>query len=141
MKTNDLTISTYSNVTSMLNAYVDSLDDVVSGNSSTDKTNSRVIEHMSKGLTSEKAAQGAMIHYGALLSMNCDKGESDKVMSRITDLLLGLTQHQLHIVEKRSVAMAHDLAEVGITPPMVVQRFSNALSNPEYFDKFNKFEA
>lgn len=142
MLDHEIKISAYSQVSDMLSAYIDSLDDHCKGISTKERSQGHMIKHLSTGFSAEKALTGVLLRYGVL---NQIKGFECRAADEM-DQIFGMTQifgeGVLKQAELKAVAMACDLRDLGQFPESILQRIDRQLENPKDYAQFQtKFEA
>ncbi|HIH0917195.1 TPA: hypothetical protein ACYHT6_001356 [Vibrio cholerae] len=135
-------ISAYSQTADMLMSFVDSLSDRCKGISSKERDLSHMRKHLGTGFSGEKAITGALLHYGALSQIQGFEGRSADAMDQVVGLTQIFGEDALKQAQRKAVAMAFDLKELGQFPESILQHIDRQLENPKNYSDFQtKFEA
>ncbi|GHY29711.1 hypothetical protein FXE93_12400 [Vibrio cholerae] len=135
-------ISAYSQVTDMLAAFIDSLDDRIKGISSKERSLNHMRKHLGTGFTAKKALTGALVRYGALSQIQGFEGRAADEMDQIVGMAQIFGEGALEKAQREAVAMACDLRDLGQFPESILQHIDRQLENPKNYSDFTaKFEA
>ncbi|GHW94846.1 hypothetical protein VCSRO155_1586 [Vibrio cholerae] len=135
-------ISAYSQVTDMLMSFIDSLDDRVKGISSKERDLNHMRKHLGTGFTAEKALTGALVRYGALSQIQGFEGRAADEMDQIVGMAQIFGEGALEKAQRKAVAMACDLRDLGQFPELIVQHIDRQLEQPKDYAQFQtNFEA
>lgn len=135
-------ISAYAQVTDMLMSFVDSLSDRCKGINTKERDLNHMRKHLGTGFSGEKAITGALLHYGVLSQIQGFEGRAADAMNQIVGMAQLLGEDKLKEAQRKAVAMAFDLKELGQFPESILQRIDRQLENPKDYAQFQtKFEA
>lgn len=135
-------ISAYAQVTDMLMSFIDSLDDRVKGISSKERDLNHMRKHLGTGFSGEKAITGALLHYGALSQIQGFEGRAADEMDQIVGMAQIFGEGALEKAQRKAVAMACDLRDLGQFPELIVQHIDRQLEQPKDYAQFQtNFEA
>ncbi|ENM3737167.1 hypothetical protein NS972_001418 [Vibrio cholerae] len=136
-------ISAYSQVTDMLASFIDSLDDRIKGINTKERDLSHMRKHLGTGFTAEKALVGSLVRYGALSQIQGFEGRAADEMNEIVGMTQIFGEGVLKQAQRKAVAMAFDLKELGQFPESILQQIDRQLENPKNYSDFQqtKFEA
>ncbi|EOX3355792.1 hypothetical protein ACPFTZ_001263 [Vibrio cholerae] len=135
-------ISAYSQVTDMLASFIDSLDDRIKGISSKERSLNHMRKHLGTGFSAEKALTGALVRYGALSQIQGFEYRAADEMEQIVGMAQLFGEDKLKEAQRKAVAMAFDLKELGQFPESILQHIDRQLQNPKDYAQFEaQFEA
>lgn len=135
-------ISAYAQVTDMLMSFIDSLDDRVKGISSKERSLNHMRKHLSTGFSAEKALTGALVRYGALSQIQGFEYRAADEMEQIVGMAQLFGEDKLKEAQRKAVAMACDLRDLGQFPESILQRIDLQLQSPKNYSDFQtNFEA
>ncbi|EGR0500777.1 hypothetical protein FG061_06555 [Vibrio cholerae] len=135
-------ISAYSQVTDMLASFIDSLDDRIKGIASNERSLNHMRKHLSTGFTAEKALTGSLIRYGVLNQIQGFEGRAADEMDQIVGMAQIFGEGALEKAQRKAVAMACDLRDLGQFPESILQHIDRQLQNPKDYAQFEaQFEA
>lgn len=135
-------ISAYAQVTDMLMSFIDSLDDRVKGISSKERSLNHMRKHLSTGFTAEKALTSSLIRYGALSQIQGFEHRAADEMEQIVGMSQLFGEDALKQAQRKAVAMAFDLKELGQFPESILQHIDRQLEQPKDYAQFQtNFEA
>ncbi|HFG1614683.1 TPA: hypothetical protein ACGFX5_003120 [Vibrio cholerae] len=135
-------ISAYAQVTDMLMSFIDSLNDRVKGIATKERSQAHMIKHLSTGFTAEKALTGSLIRYGALCQIQGFEGRAADEMNEIVGMTQIFGEGALEKAQRKAVAMACDLRDLGQFPELIVQHIDRQLEQPKDYAQFQtNFEA
>ncbi|EOX3422549.1 hypothetical protein [Vibrio cholerae] len=135
-------IVSYAQVVDMLAAYIDSLSDHCKGIASNERSLNHMRKHLSTGFTAEKALTGALVRYGALSQIQGFEGRAADEMDQIVGMAQIFGEGALEKAQRKAVAMACDLRDLGQFPELIVQHIDRQLEQPKDYAQFQtNFEA
>lgn len=142
MLDHEIKISAYSQVSDMLNSFIDSLGDRCKGINTKERDLNHMRKHLSTGFTAEKALTGSLIRYGALCQIQGFEGRAADEMNEIVGMTQIFGEGVLKQAQRKAVAMAFDLKELGQFPESILQHIDRQLENPKDYAQFQvQFEA
>ncbi|MDE1253762.1 hypothetical protein L9W76_11335 [Vibrio aestuarianus] len=135
-------IVSYAQAADMLSAYIDSLSDHCKGIATKERSQAHMIKHLSTGFTAEKALTGALVRYGALSQIQGFEGRAADEMDQIVGMAQIFGEGALEKAQRKAVAMACDLRDLGKIPELILQRIDRQLEQPKDYAQFQtNFEA
>ncbi|EOW9248373.1 TPA: hypothetical protein AB5D21_001108 [Vibrio cholerae] len=135
-------IVSYAQAADMLSAYIDSLSDHCKGIATKERSQAHMIKHLSTGFTAEKALVGSLVRYGALSQIQGFEGRAADEMNEIVGMTQIFGEGVLKQAQRKAVAMAFDLKELGQFPESILQHIDRQLQNPKDYAQFEaQFEA
>ena len=135
-------IVSYAQVVDMLAAFIDSLDDRIKGISSKERSLNHMRKNLGTGFSGEKALTGALLRYGVLNQIQGFEGRAADEMNQVVGMAQIFGEGALEKAQRKAVAMACDLRDLGQIPELILQRIDRQLQNPKDYSQFQtQFEA
>ena len=130
-------IVSYAQAADMLSAYIDSLGDRCKGINTKERDLNHMRKHLSTGFTAEKALVGSLLRYGALNQIAGFEGRAADEMDQIVGMTQIFGEDALKEAQRKAVAMACDLRDLGQIPELILQHLDRQLvEQPKDYAQF-----